>query len=95
MASSNTDYTNDFIKVQQEGLELFTKKNKDYGNAFEKYGTIGVLVRMGDKIQRLQSITNNSITMVDDESLRDTLIDLQNYSTLAIMLMDSSKNNDN
>ena len=77
-----------FKKIQKEGLELFTKKNKDYGDAFAKYGTIGVLVRMGDKIARLQSITKNQVTLVNDEKLRDTLIDLHNYTAMAIMCLD-------
>ncbi len=77
-----------FKEIQKEGLELFTKKNKDYGDAFANYGTIGVLVRMGDKIARLQSITKNQITLVDDEKLRDTLIDLHNYTAMAIMCLD-------
>jgi hypothetical protein len=29
--------------IQKEALELFTKKNIDYGDAFAKYGVIGVL----------------------------------------------------
>ena len=78
-------------KIQKEGLELFRKKNKDYGDAFAKYGAIGVLVRMGDKISRLQSITNSSISLINSESLRDTLIDLHNYSAMAIMLLDEDK----
>jgi hypothetical protein len=74
--------------VQKEALELFTKKNTDYGDAFANYGTVGVLVRMGDKISRLQSITKNQVTLVDDEKLRDTLIDLHNYAAMAVMLLD-------
>ena len=77
-----------FKEIQKEGLELFTKKNKDYGDAFANYGTIGVLVRMGDKIARLQSITKNQVTLVYDEKLRDTLIDLHNYTAMAIMCLD-------
>ncbi len=77
-----------FENVQKEGLELFERKNKDYGNAFADYGPVGVLVRMGDKIRRLQSISNSGIQLVNDESLRDTLIDLHNYSAMAILLMD-------
>jgi hypothetical protein len=75
-------------KVQAEGLELFERKNQDYGDAFANYGVIGVLVRMGDKIARLQSISTKSVSLVDSESLRDTLIDLHNYSAMAIMLLD-------
>jgi hypothetical protein len=76
------------IKVQQEGLQLFKKKNSDYGDAFAEYGPIGVLMRMGDKIKRLQNIEKTQITMVSDEQLRDTLIDLHNYAAMAIMLLD-------
>ena len=75
-------------KVQTEGLELFRKKNLDYGDAFANYGVVGVLVRMGDKIARLQSITTKAVNLVNTESLRDTLIDLHNYSAMAIMLLD-------
>jgi muconolactone delta-isomerase len=74
--------------IQNEGLELFKRKNQDYGDAFANYGVVGVLVRMGDKIARLQSISTKSVSLVDSESLRDTLIDLHNYSAMAIMLLD-------
>ena len=74
--------------IQNESLELFKRKNQDYGDAFAKYGVVGVLVRMGDKIARLQSISTTSVSLVDTESLRDTLIDLHNYSAMAIMLLD-------
>ena len=74
--------------VQEEGYNLFKNKNKDYGDAFANYGPIGVLIRLGDKIQRLQSISKNEIILVEDEKIRDTLIDLHNYSAMAIMLLD-------
>lgn len=77
--------------IQDEGLELFARKNKDYGDAFATYGTIGVIVRMGDKIQRMLSISNNGITMVNDESMYDTLLDLHNYSAMALMLLKEPK----
>jgi len=87
--NTNTDYrVMQMAKVQSEGLELFKRKNSDYGDAFASYGVIGVLVRMGDKILRAQSITNSSISLVNSETLRDTLIDLHNYSAMAIMLLD-------
>lgn len=74
--------------VQKEALALFEIKNKDYGDAFANFGTIGVLVRLSDKISRAVSISKSSVTLVKDESLRDTLIDLHNYAAMAIMLMD-------
>ena len=80
-----------FENIQMEARELFRKKNQDYGDAFANYGAIGVLVRMGDKISRLQSITNHQISLVNTESLRDTLLDLHNYSAMAIMLLDEKQ----
>jgi ASC-1-like (ASCH) protein len=74
--------------VQNEAFSLFQKKNKDYGDAFAKYGPVGVLMRMGDKISRLQSITKTGIVLVNDEKIRDTLIDLHNYSAMCVMLLD-------
>jgi len=74
--------------IQAEALELFKKKNNDYGDAFSTYGTIGVLIRINEKVQRAMSITNNGISLLNNESLRDTLIDLHNYSAMALMLID-------
>ena len=75
-------------KIQAEGLELFIKKNADYGNSYKQYGLIGVLVRLQDKINRALHITQHGIH-VKDESLRDTLIDLHNYAAMALMESES------
>ena len=73
-------------KIQAEGLELFIRKNTDYGDAFAKYGIIGVLMRIEDKIQRAMSITKNGVNLVNDEGIKDTLLDLHNYAAMALML---------
>jgi hypothetical protein len=74
--------------VQNQALELFKKKNADYGDAFAKYGTVGILMRIQDKLQRYVSITRNGINLVDDEGLKDTLLDLHNYAAMGLMLID-------
>ena len=80
--------------TQKECLELFRKKNKDYGDAFAKFGVIGVLMRIEDKIQRSISITKNGVQLINDESLKDTLMDLHNYAAMGVMLLDE-KDHDN
>ena len=75
-------------EVQQEALNLF--KQCRLWRFFATFGPIGVIVRMPDKINRLISVSNTNINCVKDESLRDTLIDLHNYSAMAIMLMDEN-----
>ena len=79
-------------KVHNETLEIF-KKNADYGDAFATYGAIGVIVRIGDKIMRIKSLSQNKTKIDDiacavlDESIKDTLYDLINYTAMALMLM--------
>ena len=75
-------------KIQHTALELFKKKNADYGDAFATYGVIGVLMRIEDKIQRSLSITKNGVNLVNDEGIRDTLLDLHNYAAMALMLLE-------
>ena len=74
--------------IQSQALELFKRKNADYGDAFAKYGVIGVLMRIEDKIQRSLSITKNGVNLVNDEGIRDTLLDLHNYAAMALMLLE-------
>ena len=81
-----TDRVEQLKHIQSDALELFKKKNADYGDAFAKFGIIGVLMRIEDKIQRALSISKSGVTLVDDEGLRDTLLDLHNYAAMALML---------
>lgn len=96
----STEYLNcydDFEAITKEMHELYLIKNKNYGNSFskqfEEYGLTSVCIRLEDKLNRLKSLnkqlqdSQNGITNVnmDDESIKDTLIDLANYSVLAIM----------
>lgn len=45
---------------------------------------------MGDKIQRLVSVSNRGVNLINTESLRDTLIDLHNYAAMDVMLIDEN-----
>ena len=76
------------MKTQYDGqYDTFCRKNHDYGNSFEEsldqFGFIASLVRMQDKMLRLQSLTDESKTQqVGSESLLDTLEDLSNYAAM-------------
>ena len=88
LSTSSKNRTEQLKTVQKEALDLFMKKNTDYGDAFAKYGIIGVLMRIEDKIQRSLSITKNGVNLVNDEGIKDTLLDLHNYAAMALMLLD-------
>ena len=76
------------MREQYDGqYKTFCKKNSDYGNSFEesldKHGIVASIVRMGDKMNRLESLTDASRTQqVGSESLLDTLEDLSNYAAM-------------
>ena len=88
MEETKVDRVKQMKAIQESCLEVFKRKNHDYGDAFARYGTIGVLMRMEDKLQRLRSIDKKKVQLVNDESLRDTLLDLHNYAAMALMLLD-------
>ena len=73
--------------IQHQALEMFRRKNADYGDAFAKFGVIGVIMRIEDKIQRALSISKSQIQLVKDEKIEDTLLDLHNYAAMALMLL--------
>jgi len=80
--------------IHNELLALFVKKNIDYGDSFAEYGPVGVLIRIGDKLKRLETITKNGAALVDEEALRDTAIDLANYAVMLVMLLDENNLNE-
>ena len=89
--------TSPFKEITNEMFKLYEIKNKNYGDSFSKqfqeYGLTSVCIRLEDKLNRLKSLNkqiseakNGIVDIdVDDESIKDTLIDLANYSVLAIM----------
>ena len=79
-------------RIQDECKTVFVKKNRDYGDAFARHGTVGVLVRISDKLNRFTNITKNGLEInVSDETLRDTLLDLHNYAAMGIMTLEDNQ----
>ena len=75
-------------KIHDDALDVFRRKNADYGDSFATYGIIGILIRIEDKMRRAISISKNGVTLVKDESFRDTLLDLHNYAAMGLMLLE-------
>lgn len=72
-----------------KGVNLATRKNNDYagtGDPFynlRRFGLQGIVVRMGDKLARLETLATHNYLAVTDEKYSDTLLDLANYAALA------------
>lgn len=80
--------------AHKELQEIFVKKNTDYGNSFEeslnKHGLIAAIVRMEDKMSRLNTLSKND-ALVKDESIIDTLKDLSNYALMTAVWLEQGE----
>ena len=82
-----TDEVVQFANEAKQCVELYSKKNHDYGNSFDKgMDNIGIAYGVGriyDKMNRLITLTKKE-AQVKDESIDDTLRDLACYSMMML-----------
>ena len=77
-----------FESICCELIALHEKKNKDYGGAFydsmSKFGVTALMIRLNDKLERLESLFKNGKAEVTDESFEDTLRDIACYAIMGL-----------
>lgn len=85
-------------ELNTDGVDIMERKNHDYAGASgdkpfanfvacELLGVStekGMMVRMMDKLMRLNNYLNSGEMRVEDESFRDTIVDLRNYLVLLL-----------
>lgn len=76
----------EFQRLTIEILNLFIRKSKDYENNWKIGGPEGVEWQIFRKFIRLWQNRNNE--NINNESFRDTLIDLAVYSIMRTILLD-------
>ena len=83
-----SDNVQPFVDITTNMAKTYAAKNHDYGNSFEqscnKFGIIASVVRLGDKMKRIESLVTKKAE-VKDESIKDTLLDLANYAIMTVM----------
>lgn len=89
LREQHPDKTSKMEALMKEQLELYKVKNAKYGDSFgisvQKYGLISALTRMSDKWNRIENLILNHDDGTDDESLRDSLIDISAYALMTII----------
>lgn len=74
-------------QIAQDISSLVKKKNADYNNSFFKtlnrYGVNAYLIRINDKLTRLENLEKNK-GLISDENIIDTLQDIAGYTLLLI-----------
>lgn len=92
------DYVNenvtDFWMLTERMTELYSRKNRDYGNSFDESldedGMLNSKIRLNDKMRRFQQLIKED-ALVKDESIEDTLMDIANYAIMTIKWMEENK----
>lgn len=88
----------DFHRILDEMREVHERKSADYGTGEDPFANVrasaqwgipawvGTMIRATDKVIRLQSLYVKG--SLQNESARDSLIDLASYAIIALILMD-------
>ena len=78
-------------EICKEINNLYERKNHDYGDSFHQTfveeGMAMARIRLGDKFSRFKTLSRGGEQKVNDESIRDTLIDLANYTLKTEVVM--------
>ena len=84
-------FITDVWRIMDQAGNLLVRKHHDYGPkniAHSPGGPLnGLRVRMWDKIARINNLLDSGVKP-SNESLRDSFLDLLNYSAIAMMVLD-------
>ncbi len=88
---ADSEFINDIWGVLDGAGNLLIRKHHDYGPkniAHSPGGALnGLRVRMWDKVARINNLLDSQVSP-SNESLRDSFVDLLNYSAIAILVLD-------
>lgn len=89
----SNEFATDVWRIFDAAGNLLIQKHHDYGpkNIAESPGgpLNGLRVRMWDKIARINNLLDSGVEP-SNESLRDSFMDLLNYSAIAMMVLDKT-----
>ena len=87
------EFVTNVWRILDAAGNLLIKKHHDYGPkniSLSPGGPLnGLRVRMWDKIARINNLLDSGV-QPSNESLRDSFIDLLNYSAIAMMVLDET-----
>ena len=73
------------LMFEEHVAATLVKKQYDYGhNNIARFGFIGLLIRVHDKIARLENLISKEVDP-NNESIDDTIMDIVGYSAIGIM----------
>ena len=95
-----------FYELLDTMKKIHDAKRHDYANTDDVFANFrtcelagipawkGCCIRIGDKFSRIMGFAKKEKLEVKDESIKDTLIDLANYSIIALILYEEEERSD-
>ena len=93
------DLEADIAEIVATLADMRKAKGHDYSGEADtfdnlrEFGSLGVLVRIGDKFKRLKNFYRQGRLDVTDESVKDTMRDLINYSLFLLIMYEQEQAN--
>jgi hypothetical protein len=94
---------NNYEKYQAEMFDILKRKNSDYAGESDSYRNFkfcetlgicsveeGIMVRISDKMTRICNLLKQD-AKVKDETIKDTLLDMANYSMILASYIEDKK----
>ena len=89
----DSEFVANVWRILDTAGNLLIRKHKDYGPKNISHSPGGALnglrVRLWDKIARINNLLDSGV-QPSNESLRDSFLDLLNYSAIAMMVLDKT-----
>lgn len=80
-------------ELVDELIELLLDKNKQYKDAWQDFGLFTPLIRVREKLIRLESLIDGRPIVVYDNDVKSELKDIAGYCILAMLWMDEQDYN--
>lgn len=76
-----------FVRVCEEMLKTFMKKNRDYGKGnILDTGELGIAFRVNDKLNRIKNLLITK-QRPENETMEESWIDIAVYAVIAVMYL--------
>jgi len=85
-----TDHIPRFKELCIHHTATFVTKNKQYGNAFEVYGLLGVVCELLGAVARLPQLVlwSPGHGKGKEDDLRDILMDIHNFANMGLLVLE-------
>lgn len=86
--SGDHDLERAYVEHMIENFRLFQQRHRKYGRGnISRAADLGIVVRLGDKLSRLENLYFSGSAEANDETIVDTIRDIHVYANMLLMVL--------